>query len=190
MNSLPGYNKGNTIADIHIRLLLDIIAVTVVADKDKQAVGILGLDFPDKFNQFPLSIPVVPQLPQEFFILLISRRQCRPHLFLVKAFGLHVHIIRRVVGSVKDDIEAGRIRQPFHDIGIKAFILTAPDAARHITEIAAAVEMLEPLCLCKSANAFPCSRTGIEKVGFIAEPCHLRCAGCGVRCRKGFRHGR
>ena len=93
-----------------------------------------------------------------------------------------------MIRRIEDNIEAWRIRQPFHDIGIKAFILTTPDTARHITEIAAAVEMLKALRLRKGTNALPSSRPGIEKVRFITEFSHLRRTGCGIWCGKGFRH--
>ena len=93
MDIFPRHDKGNAIAGIHIRLFFDIVAVAMVADNNKQAVGIFCLDLSHKFDQFPLGIPVMTEFPQEFFVLLISRRQCYPHFFLVIALGLYIHII-------------------------------------------------------------------------------------------------
>ena len=55
MNATPGDDERDAVPFISRRRLIDIVAVGMVADDDKQAVGVFRLDVPDESRQFAVA---------------------------------------------------------------------------------------------------------------------------------------
>ena len=79
---------------------------------DGEDVGIFLLDCMDEFRQFPVSIPVMPKLLQEPFILLHLPGQSLPHFGRIESLCRNIHIVGGMVGGVEDDIVTRPIPQP------------------------------------------------------------------------------
>ena len=184
-------DEGDAVALVHRRRLVDVVAVAVIADDDDEALGALRLDRLDELCELAVGVPVVAEFLQELLVLLVVFRQCGAHGLLIEAFGLEVEVIRRVVRGIEQDIEARRVRvEAVKDLLVEHLILTAPDTARHIAEVAAAVEVVKALCLREGADALPSGRPCIPEVRRVAELLHLRGAGRRVRRSEGLRHRR
>ena len=191
MDALARDDERDAVALVHRRRLVDVVAVTVIADDDDEAVRALCLDRLDELRELAVGIPVVAEFLEELFVLLMVFRKRLAHRLLVKALGRKVKVVRRVVRSVQEHVEARRRRvETIEHLLVEDFVLTAPDAARHIAEVTAAVEVLEALRLRESADALPGRRPRIPEIRLVAEFFHLRRTGRRIRRVKRLRHRR
>ena len=69
----------------------------MVADDDDEAIRTFFLDFLDKFRKFAVSIPVMAEFFQKLFILLMVLGQGLADRFAVKALGIEVKVVRRMI---------------------------------------------------------------------------------------------
>ena len=184
-------DEGDAVALVHRRRLVDVVAVAVIADDDDEALGALRLDRLDELRELAVGVPVVAELLQELLVLLMVLRKRGAHGLLIEALALEVEVVRRVIRGIEQDVETRRIRvEAVEDLLVEHLILTAPDTARHIAEVAAAVEVIKALCLREGADALPGGRPCIPEVRRVAELLHLRGAGRRVRRGEGLRHRR